>query len=132
MLLERIEGEKERVYAEGRISGPKKLPPIKPDEVPFGVPEGWAWVRIGSAMDLINGRAFKPAEWTSHGLPIIRIQNLNDQTAPFNSCDFEVKEKFQVRDEDLLISWSGTPGTSFGAFVWRPRSCRSEPAHLPM
>ena len=27
-------------------------------------------------------------------------------------------DKFHVTDGDLLISWSGTPGTSFGAFLW--------------
>ena len=55
MLLERIEAEKQGLYAEGKISKPKKMPPIRPDEVPFGVPEGWAWVRIG-ALGEINPR----------------------------------------------------------------------------
>ena len=65
-----------------------------------------------------SGRAFKPAEWSTKGLPIIRIQNLNDPSAPFNYCDFEVPDKYHIVDDDLLLSWSGTPGTSFGAFIW--------------
>jgi len=118
-LLERIEEEKRRFYEEGKIRKLEKLPPVGPDEVPFEVPEGWVWVRIGDVMDLVNGRAFKPSEWSTNGLRIVRIQNLNDENAPFNYCDFQVDEKYHVRDGDLLISWSGTPGTSFGAFVWR-------------
>ena len=46
VLLERIEAEKKRLYAEGKIAKPKKLPPIQPEEAPFGVPEGWEWVRL--------------------------------------------------------------------------------------
>ena len=67
---------------------------------------------------LQNGRAFKTSEWTQEGTPIIRIQNLNDEAKPFNYCDFAVDQKFHVNDGDLLFSWSGTPGTSFGAFFW--------------
>lgn len=76
------------------------------------------FVPFGSVCNLQNGRAFKPEEWTDLGTPIIRIQNLNDETKPFNYCDFEVESRFHVKTGDLLFSWSGTPGTSFGAFFW--------------
>jgi type I restriction enzyme S subunit len=75
-------------------------------------------VSFGSLCDLRNGRAFKPEEWSDQGTPIVRIQNLNDESKPFNYCNFEVEEKFWVNSGDLLFSWSGTPGTSFGAFFW--------------
>ena len=75
-------------------------------------------VPLSEVLNLVNGRAFKPAEWSKNGLPIIRIQNLNNHTTPFNYCDFEVEKKYYINNNDLLISWSGTPGTSFGAFIW--------------
>ncbi|CAD6364501.1 hypothetical protein SHEWT2_02195 [Shewanella hafniensis] len=75
-------------------------------------------VPFGSICQLQNGRAFKPTEWAESGVPIVRIQNLNDETKPFNYCNFEVESKFHVNSGDLLFSWSGTPGTSFGAFFW--------------
>lgn len=75
-------------------------------------------VPLGSLCELRNGRAFKPEEWSDHGTPIVRIQNLNDESKPFNYCNFEVDRKFFVESGDLLFSWSGTPGTSFGAFFW--------------
>lgn len=75
-------------------------------------------VPFGSVCSLQNGRAFKPEEWSASGTPIVRIQNLNDETKPFNYCDFEVEKRFHVDPGDLLFSWSGTPGTSFGAFFW--------------
>lgn len=92
--------------------------PDAPEPAPEDLPGNSIWVPIGRFMDLHNGRAFKPNEWATTGLPIIRIQNLNDPSAPFNFCNFEVPEKVHVHDGDLLISWSGTPGTSFGAFIW--------------
>jgi type I restriction enzyme S subunit len=76
-------------------------------------------VRIGDALVLVNGRAFKPTEWTDRGLPIIRIQNLNDPEAPFNHYAGELPERFRVNPGELLFAWSGTPGTSFGAHIWR-------------
>ena len=39
-------------------------------------------VRIGDALRLINGRAFKPSEWTKSGLPIVRKQNHNKPKTP--------------------------------------------------
>lgn len=79
----------------------------------------WKTVRIGDALKLVNGRAFKPTEWKQSGLPIIRIQNLNNPAAPYNYYDGDLPEKFLVKPGDLLFAWSGTPGTSFGAHIWR-------------
>lgn len=75
-------------------------------------------VPFGSTCSLQNGRAFKSEEWSASGTPIVRIQNLNDEDKPFNYCDFDVEKRFHVDSGDLLFSWSGTPGTSFGAFFW--------------
>jgi len=69
-------------------------------------------------MDLVNGAPFKPSDWSCDGLPIIRIQNLNNPLAPFNRFSGELAERFRVTDGDLLFAWSGTPGTSFGAHIW--------------
>lgn len=78
----------------------------------------WPQKRLGDICELINGRAFKPHEWEESGLPIVRIQNLNDNNKPFNYTTQVLPEKFRVRPGDILLSWSGTPGTSFGCFRW--------------
>lgn len=51
-------------------------------------------VRFGDLCKLQNGRAFKPEEWSEEGTPIVRIQNLNDETKPFNYCNFDVENAF--------------------------------------
>ena len=46
-LLEKIKAEKERLVAEGKIKKQKLLAPIKPEDIPFGLPKGWLWTRLG-------------------------------------------------------------------------------------
>lgn len=82
------------------------------------LPEGWRKFKVRDICILINGRAFKSREWSDRGLPIIRIQNLNDSNAEFNFCNFRVEDKYIIENGDLLFAWSGTPGTSFGAHIW--------------
>ncbi len=73
---------------------------------------------LGDICELVNGATFKPSDWDGLGVPIIRIQNLNDPTKPFNYTSKTLADKFRVRPGDTLLSWSGTPGTSFGCFRW--------------
>lgn len=79
------------------------------------LPPGWALTDIGSLGRYINGRGFGKAEWKKSGMPIIRIQNLNDESAPFNYSDREHEEKYRVRDDDLLVAWAA----SLGVYVWK-------------
>ncbi|MDW3181499.1 restriction endonuclease subunit S [Roseobacter sp.] len=100
----------------GSRASSKKVPP---SVEPYSLPKMWKWVEIGDQLDLLNGMAFKPSDWASDGLRIVRIQNLNRQDAPFNYCDPNfARERSLIDDGSFLISWSGTPGTSFGAFIW--------------
>jgi len=78
-------------------------------------------VPIGDLCALTNGRPFKPTDWEkaeAGGLPIIRIQNLNNPSAEFNYFSGQVDKKLIVRSGDLLFSWSGSRGTSFGPHMW--------------
>lgn len=76
--------------------------------------KGWKWIKLSDLGKYINGRAFKPSEWEKSGLPIIRIQNLNNTDAPFNYCSKAVEDKYYIKHGDLLISWSAT----IDAFIW--------------
>ena len=82
------------------------------------IPDDWLTSTIGDSMRLINGRAFKPTEWKDSGLPIIRIQNLNDPNSEFNYFAGQVDDRHLVQSGTLLFAWSGTKGTSFGARIW--------------
>ena len=78
------------------------------------LPNGWAIIKVGDAAIYVNGRAFKPEEWNNKGLPIIRIQNLNDAAAHYNySCDV-YEDKYLIHKGDLLFAWAA----SLGTYIW--------------
>jgi type I restriction enzyme S subunit len=71
-------------------------------------------VPLGEVLDFQNGRAFKKTEWTDSGLPIIRIQNINDPEKPFNYFEGEFDDRILIRNGDLLFAWSA----SLGPHIW--------------
>ncbi|PNT91312.1 restriction endonuclease subunit S [Clostridium thermosuccinogenes] len=81
------------------------------------IPKEWEVKTLAECAVFINGRAFKPSEWKEKGIPIIRIQNLNGSN-DFNYFDGEIDSKYFVNKGQLLFSWSGSRGTSFGPHFW--------------
>lgn len=73
---------------------------------------------IKDIFNVYNGRAYKKPELLDSGkYKVIRIQNLKGGENYYYS-DLELDENKYCESGDLLFSWSGTPGTSFGAFIW--------------
>ena len=62
VLLERIKEEKERLIKEGKIKTEKPLPPISEDEIPYELPKGWEWVRLGEVTNYAYNETLKPDE----------------------------------------------------------------------
>lgn len=54
-LLKEIEVEKARLVAEGKIKKQAPLPPIKAEEIPYALPQGWEWVRLENYGYLMGG-----------------------------------------------------------------------------
>ena len=79
------------------------------------VPDGWQVVRLGDVAEFVNGRAFRPEEWGTCGLPIVRIQNLTSPEAPYNFFNGEVDNKHLIDNGDIVISWSA----SLEARTWK-------------
>ena len=77
----------------------------------------WSEKRLGEVANFVNGRGFKPHEWKTSGLPIIRIQNLNGSDE-FNYYQGEFDSKLLVKPGTLLFAWSGSKGSSFGPHFW--------------
>ena len=70
--------------------------------------------RLGDIATYINGYAFKPADWSSDGIPIIRIQDLTGNSYQANRFKGDYDAKYEVNCGDVLISWSA----SLGVYVW--------------
>jgi type I restriction enzyme, S subunit len=70
MLLKKITAEKERLIEEGKIKRGKPLPPIRPDEVPYEVPKGWEWVRLGNLIKVTSGQALPRSRMVKGSIPV--------------------------------------------------------------
>lgn len=70
--------------------------------------------KLGEVATFINGYPFKPNDWMETGMPIIRIQNLNNSDAAYNYYNGPIGPRYIVKNGDVLISWSGT----LGVYEW--------------
>nr|WP_270490498.1 restriction endonuclease subunit S [Bacteroides finegoldii] len=93
---------------------------INPDFTPCDnghytqLPKGWTTIKVGDVAIYTNGRAFKPEDWIHEGLPIIRIQNLNDNSASYNRTPKTYESKYLIHNGDLLFAWAA----SLGTYIW--------------
>ena len=118
-LLKKIDAEKAKLIAEGKIKKQKKLPEISEDEKPFELPEAWEWVRLGTInADVHYGyTASANNTITKHRLlRITDIQNdkVNWETVPGCEINDDQAEQYLLRDGDILIARTGgTIGKSY-------------------
>lgn len=61
-LFKRIQAEKAKLIAEGKIKKAKPLPPITDEEKPFDLPMGWKWVRFGE-ISTIKAELVRPEDF---------------------------------------------------------------------
>jgi restriction endonuclease S subunit len=100
----------------GIIAGAKQV--VQSWKPKIEIDPSWEKAKLGEVFDMQNGRAFKKEEWSTVGLPIIRIANLNSESAEYNYFKGDYDKRIEVNNDDLLFSWSGTVGTSFGPCYW--------------
>jgi type I restriction enzyme S subunit len=112
-LLKRIQAEKAKLIAEGKIKKDKPLAAITEDEKPFELPRGWEWVRFADLVNVLNGRAYKKEELIDAGTPVLRVGNLFTSEHWYYS-DLVLEEDKYCNKGDLLFAWSA----SFGPFIW--------------
>jgi type I restriction enzyme S subunit len=77
-LLKKIKAEKEKLIAEKKLKKEKELPPIKPEEIPFEIPENWVWRRLGElTIDVSYGTSEK-ADLVGE-VPVLRMGNITTE-----------------------------------------------------
>ncbi len=134
VLLERIRAEKEELIKQGKIKRDKKESVIfkgednsyyekigksvsKIDaEIPFALPEGWEWCKLGSLCSSIQYGLSNSAEssGTHKLLRITDIQNgsVNWDTVPYTTT--EDPETYILKSNDIVFARTGaTVGKSF-------------------
>jgi len=86
-----------------------------------GIPEGWEAKPLYETAKYINGNAFKTKDFSSDGsgLPIVKIVELkNGLSEGTKYTTGEFREKYSIKNDDVLYSWSGSPETSLEVFKW--------------
>ena len=121
-LLERIRAEKQRLIKEGKIKKGKQESVIFrrdnshyekrgseevciDEEIPFEIPENWAWCRASSLGTMIRGRGIKRTETVAQGCPCIRYGEI--YTTYETSFDSAVSFVPETLDKDCLHFSSG-------------------------
>ncbi len=77
-LLKRIRIEKERLIKEGKIKKEKPLPPITEEEIPFEIPDTWAWVKIGEITQIQSSKRVFEKDYVQNGVPFFRSKEIGD------------------------------------------------------
>lgn len=76
-LLHRIQAEKARLIAAKKLRPEKPLPTISPDEIPFEVPNGWEWCRLGNILNFSSGDGLTAAEMAGGDIPVFGGNGIN-------------------------------------------------------
>ncbi|GGR11509.1 restriction endonuclease subunit S [Deinococcus ruber] len=134
-LLKDIEAEKRRLVAEGKIKAPKPLPPVESEEVPYQVPEGWAWVRLGEiANDSDSGwspqclaQARTGEDWGVLKVSAVSWGNFRPEENKALPPGMEPRPDTEVKIGDFLISRANTED-----LVARSVIVAETPPHLMM
>lgn len=115
-LLDRIKSEKDKLIRDKKIRKEKPLPTIAYEAVPFELPQGWVWCRLGEICSK-TGSGSTPkggrSAYPSTGIKFLRSQNVYDDGLRYDGLAFISKrthEKMkgtQVLAEDLLLNITG-------------------------
>jgi type I restriction enzyme, S subunit len=93
VLLEKIRDEKKRLIKEGKIKKQKPLPEIKLDEVPFELPKGWEWVRLGDMLlKLTDGTHHSPPNTEQGEYKYITAKNIKNFGIDLNGITYVSRE----------------------------------------
>ena len=90
------------------------------DEIPFDLPEGWAWVRVVSLIEAFItgpfGSALHKSDYVADGIPLINPMNITDgKVIPIDKMQVspETAERlssFKVAPSDIVIARRGDMG----------------------
>lgn len=118
-LYQQIQAEKKRLIQEGKIKKEKPLPEIAEDEVPFEIPEGWKWVRLGDVASVLGGKRI-PAGRTltteNTGYKYIRVSDMKNGSVSIDSLLYVPSDiypsisRYIINKEDVYITVAGTIG----------------------
>jgi type I restriction enzyme S subunit len=82
------------------------LEPITADEIPFDLPAGWVWERLGNLGETNIGLTYSPQDVSDEGIPVLRSNNIQNGKLDLDDLvrvTCVLKQSAMVQDGDLLI-----------------------------
>ncbi len=115
-LYAQIQKEKAKLIKEGRIKKEKSLPEISDDEIPFGIPSNWKWVRLGDVSIFKGGYAFKSDSYVKESQnQVIRLGNVKPEKLLLDAKPVYISDEmaianngFLILEDDILVTMTGT------------------------
>ena len=87
------------------------------DEIPFEVPEGWAWARLNALSENITDGDHQPPPQTKSGIPFLVITNVSEGSINFKNTRFVSQDYYdalsiyrKAQMGDLLFTVTGSYG----------------------
>ncbi len=124
-LLEKIKAEKAQLITEKKLKKEKELPPITEDEIPFEIPEHWAWCRLGDISSIVRGGSPRPAgdpKFYNGDIPFLKVGDLTGYEGKYcNTFTHTIKKAglFKTR----YVEANTLMLTNSGATLGVPRIC---------
>ena len=137
VLLDRIRTEKEELIKQGKIKRDKKESVIfKGDdnsyyekigdtvtcideELPFELPDGWAWARLQSICEPITDGTHKTPVYSDSGYIFLSSKNVTSGKIDWDNVMYipeelheELYSRLQPKKNDILLAKNGTTGVS--------------------
>jgi type I restriction enzyme, S subunit len=118
-LLKRIKAEKQKLIKAGKLKKEKELPLITEDEIPFELPEGWVWCRLGEVAYKITDGFHNTPPRVKEGIPYVLATQIKSEGIDFENCSYvspkDHKElwtkAFPQKGEILLVNIGAGCGT---------------------
>jgi len=113
-LLKEIAAEKQRLVKEGKIKASKRLPEIKPEEVPYQLPEGWEWRCLDELLVFgpTNGFSPKPVDYEtpirSLTLSATTSGTFRGEYSKFVNVDISLDSDLWLQYGDILVQRGNT------------------------
>lgn len=118
-LLAQIKAEKDKLVKEKKIKKQKPLSPVSEDEIPFELPKGWIWCRLGEIAQKIHYGFNASAKPEIKVVRLLRITDIQDNIVIWDNvpgCQYSKQdiENYLLRNGDILIARTGgTIGKSY-------------------
>ena len=117
ILLEKIKKEKEDLIKNKSIKKENALPEIKKNEIPYKLPKGWKWVKIGEITTIQGGKRIPSGrkmqtDPTEH--IYIRVTDMKNGTIKdsdlryIDNKTYEKIKNYIITSEDIYITIAGT------------------------